>query len=83
MREVEKWLVRLGLSSYNELFEQHQIDFDTLRLLSDGDLREMGIPIGPRRKIVKSLEALRSGRDDSSPAGFFSETAPRFSSGAN
>jgi class 3 adenylate cyclase len=69
--EVERWLSRLGLSRYKELFDHHQIDFDTLRLLSEGDLREMGIPIGPRRKIVERLEARKSMRDDRSPAGSF------------
>lgn len=73
MSEVAKWLSRFGLSRYQELFEQHQIDFDTLRVLSEGDLREMGIPIGPRRKIVESLEALKSRRDDRGPAGSFLE----------
>ena len=40
-------------------FANHQIEFETLRLLSEDDLREMGIPIGPRRRIVESLESLK------------------------
>ncbi len=50
MPDVASWLVRLGLEKYIEAFTANEVDFDTLRHLTDDDLTELGLPIGPRRK---------------------------------
>ena len=56
MSDVAGWLKALGLERYADTFQASEIDIATLRHLSDADLRELGLPLGPRRKILAALE---------------------------
>lgn len=58
MPDIASWLTRLGLDKYIEAFTANEIDFDALRHLTEGDLRELDLPIGPRRKILAAIAAL-------------------------
>ncbi|MDX1554710.1 MAG: SAM domain-containing protein, partial [Xanthomonadales bacterium] len=53
--EMAAWLEPLGLGQYAETFAQHEIDLSILPDLSDDDFAEIGVPLGPRRKIQKAL----------------------------
>jgi class 3 adenylate cyclase/tetratricopeptide (TPR) repeat protein len=55
---VTKWLETLGLDEYAAVFEQQQVVFDDLPELSDGDLEKIGIPLGPRKRILKAIATL-------------------------
>ena len=55
MAQIADWLARLGLSKYAEAFAAHEVDFETLRHLSEADLKELGLPLGPRRKVLAAL----------------------------
>ncbi len=57
MSDIASWLSRLGLDKYIEQFIANEIDRDALRHLSDNDLKELGLPIGPRRKILAAIAA--------------------------
>ena len=56
MSGIAEWLGRQGLERYASAFEDAEIDVATLPLLTDGDLREIGLPLGPRRKILSCGE---------------------------
>ena len=43
---VRVWLRSLGLGQYEEKFRENKIDFDVLANLTDGDLQELGLPLG-------------------------------------
>ena len=58
MDDVAKWLGGLGLQQFVSTFALFQIDFDSLRLLSDQDLQEMQIPLGPRKKMLAAIKLL-------------------------
>ncbi|HXV24921.1 MAG TPA: AAA family ATPase [Alphaproteobacteria bacterium] len=58
MPDIASWLARLGLEKYIEAFTANEIDYDALRHLTDEDLKELGLPIGPRRKIMAAISAL-------------------------
>ncbi|MDX0524349.1 putative ATPase [Sinorhizobium medicae] len=58
MSDVTTWLAEIGLQHLAGKFADAQIDFDTLALLSEQDLRELGIPLGPRRKLLAAIAAL-------------------------
>ncbi|KAJ4954220.1 hypothetical protein NE237_031052 [Protea cynaroides] len=59
---VLDWLGCLGLSRYNEAFVRGEIDWDTLRWLTEEDLFSIGVTaLGPRKKIVHALTELRKG----------------------
>src|SRR5438552_1390119 len=55
MPQIAAWLARLGLSKYADSFAAHEVDFEALRHLSEYDLKELGLPLGPRRKILATL----------------------------
>ena len=57
MPDIASWLSRLGLDKYTDTFIANEIDRDALRHLSDNDLKELGLPIGPRRKILAAIAA--------------------------
>ena len=61
--DTNSWLEQLGLGRYAALFAEQEITLDALWHLTEGDLKEMGLPIGPRR-IVSAAIASRS-----APAG--------------
>ncbi len=52
---VRTWLASLDLAHLESLFEEHQIDLRDLPLLSNDDLKELGIPLGPRRRILNAI----------------------------
>jgi len=55
MTSMTDWLEQLGLANYADLFAAHEIDFDALQLLTDADLTVLGVPMGPRRKILHAI----------------------------
>jgi class 3 adenylate cyclase/predicted ATPase len=58
VNSIRAWLQALGLDEYVELFERERIDLATVRHLSDADLRELGLPLGPRVKLRIAVETL-------------------------
>jgi hypothetical protein len=44
-----------GLQSYGPLFQKEKVSLEDLPLLSDADLKDMGLPMGPRRRILSSF----------------------------
>lgn len=55
MPQIDAWLADLGLSKYTSTFASQEVDFEALTRLSEIDLREIGLPLGPRRKILNAL----------------------------
>jgi len=55
---LHAWLCALGLSRYSALFEKHQIDFATLKLLNAKDLKGIGVPKSIRKRIADALPTL-------------------------
>jgi hypothetical protein len=47
MSDVKQWLSDLGLEKYAAAFAANEIDLAALRELTESDLRELGLPIGP------------------------------------
>jgi hypothetical protein len=52
---LDDLLRSLGLDSYLPLFHDNEVDFDTLRILTEDDLAELGLPFGPRKKLMHAL----------------------------
>lgn len=52
---LELFLAANGVSEFLSLFYQEKIDLPALMLLSDSDLKEIGLPMGPRRKIMEAI----------------------------
>jgi predicted ATPase/class 3 adenylate cyclase len=58
VRDVDNWLESLGLSRYSGLFSENEIDFEVLIDLTDQDLKDLQIPLGHRKKLLKGIAAL-------------------------
>ncbi len=58
MSDIGSWLDGLGLSKYQAAFDEAEVDFQTLPELREDDLKEMGLPLGPRRKIWSALSRM-------------------------
>ena len=56
---VAIFLAGLGMDNYVKTFREQEIDLETLTLLEDPELKEMGLPLGPRKKIMMAIEERR------------------------
>ncbi|CAI9094532.1 OLC1v1030290C1 [Oldenlandia corymbosa var. corymbosa] len=57
---VLEWLRNLGLAKYEEIFVREEIDWDTLKWLTEEDLCGMGVAaLGPRKKLIHAINDLR------------------------
>jgi hypothetical protein len=52
-KKLEDFLIRLDLTKYLPVFKQEYVDYEELGYLNDLDLKELGIPLGHRRKILR------------------------------
>ena len=66
--DIGVWLRGLGLERYEDAFQQSEIDAEILPDLTDADLRELGIPLGPRKKLLKAIAGTRDRSADAAPA---------------
>ena len=55
MGDIEQWLNNLGLGKYTEVFLEMEVDMEILPEITDTDLEKAGIPLGPRKKILKAI----------------------------
>ena len=55
---MTEWLQSVRLAEYAALFDEHEITLDVLPHLTEADIAQLGLPIGPRRKLVVAIEAL-------------------------
>jgi class 3 adenylate cyclase/tetratricopeptide (TPR) repeat protein len=64
---LSDWLVSHGLERFATLFDQNEVDLPTLQLLTDDDLKELGVPFGPRKRILNLIGEERRLEKLSSP----------------
>ncbi|XP_028269033.1 phospholipase DDHD2 [Parambassis ranga] len=49
---LQQTLTKLGLQQYLEILQAENMDMESLALCQDSDLKDLGIPLGPRKKIL-------------------------------
>uniref|UniRef100_A0A3Q1IB66 Uncharacterized protein n=1 Tax=Anabas testudineus TaxID=64144 RepID=A0A3Q1IB66_ANATE len=54
--DISTVLEHLGLSEYKSTFDDEKIDIESFFMCTIEDLKEMGIPLGPRKKIAKFVK---------------------------
>ncbi|CAL0306003.1 unnamed protein product [Lupinus luteus] len=54
---VDEFLQSLGLEKYLITFQAEEVDMTALNHMTDEDLKAIGIPMGPRKKILLALES--------------------------
>jgi class 3 adenylate cyclase/predicted ATPase len=58
MPGIREWLDSHGLSEYTERFAENRIDLTILPDLTDEDLKELGVLLGDRRRILRLIADL-------------------------
>ena len=58
MQEIGDWLEKLGMSEYAERFAENDIDTSVLPHLTDQSLKELGVSLGHRLKILAAIREL-------------------------
>src|SRR6202047_4087825 len=56
--DVGSWLRGLGLAQYETLFRDNEIEADVLGDLTESDLEKLGLPLGPRKRVLKAIANL-------------------------
>src|SRR5277367_3997387 len=58
MQQIADWLGLLGMSEYAYRFAENRIDLSVLRDLTDQDLKDLGVVLGDRRKMLRAIAEL-------------------------
>jgi class 3 adenylate cyclase len=67
MTAIGDWLQRLGLGEHAETFERERIDIDAVPHLTDANLKDLGLPMGHRVKLLAALRSFARNPFASSP----------------
>src|ERR1700739_458686 len=59
MQQLADWLEKLGMSEYAQRFAENRIDFSVLGDLTDQDLKDLGVVLGDRRKMLRAIVDLK------------------------
>ena len=69
MTSIADWLASLGLPEYTERFVANAIDPSVLGELTEQDLKDLKIPLGHRRKILRAIaDSVRAANVPAQPA---------------
>jgi class 3 adenylate cyclase/tetratricopeptide (TPR) repeat protein len=55
MRGIADWLASIGLAEYAQCFADHAIDFSIVPDLTEQDLKDLGVLLGHRRKMLRAI----------------------------
>jgi hypothetical protein len=58
MQEIADWLQKLGMFEYTDRFIKNRIDFAVLQDLTDEDLKDLGVVLTVRRKMLRAIRDL-------------------------
>ena len=64
MDDLEQWLEQHGLHKYKEVFADNDVGFDVLPHLTEEHLKELGVSLGDRLRLLKALGTLDAGDAD-------------------
>jgi hypothetical protein len=78
---VERWLAQIGLDRYANAFADADIDLDVIGDLTDDDLKDLGVTLGDRKRLLRAIAALAE-RTEPEPAAEAAEDVAR-SAGAD
>jgi class 3 adenylate cyclase/predicted ATPase len=55
MQQIAQWLEEIGLPEYSERFAENGIDISVVRHLTEQDLKDIGVLLGHRRKMLVAI----------------------------
>ena len=72
MRDAAEWLALIGLGEYAQRFAENGIDLSVVRDLTEQDLKDLGVLLGHRRKMLRAIAEF----DEAAPAPAETATEP-------
>jgi class 3 adenylate cyclase/predicted ATPase len=66
--DIRTWLEANGFARFGDTFEENEIDGEALLELTEEHLKDFGIALGPRLKLLKAIESLRRASNEEAPA---------------
>jgi hypothetical protein len=54
MQQLADWLEKLGMSEYAQRFAENRIDLSVLPDLTDQHLKDLGVALGDRLKLLRA-----------------------------
>ena len=75
MTGIAEWLASIGLGEYAQRFGDNAIDLSVVRDLTEQDLKDLGVLLGHRRKMLRAIAELKGDVLRTSQAG--TKPAPR------
>ncbi len=74
--DVGDWLRSLGLSQYEAMFHENEIDAEVLLDLTDSDLSQFGVPFGHRKRLLKAITGLGAAQTVAKPTSLVPTPSP-------
>src|ERR1700736_4214158 len=69
MTGIAEWLASIGLGEYAQRFSENAIDLSVVRDLTEQDLKDLGVLLGHRRKMLRAIAELKGDVLRTSQAG--------------
>ena len=60
MTGLAEWLASIGLGEYAQRFAENAIDLSVISEITEQDLKDLGVLLGHRRKILRAVAELKS-----------------------
>jgi class 3 adenylate cyclase/tetratricopeptide (TPR) repeat protein len=76
MQQIAQWLEKIGLSEYAQRFAENGIDVSVLQHLTDQDLKDIGVLLGHRRKLLAAIRELAAAAPVHAEAAARSDSQP-------
>src|SRR6516164_5475732 len=55
--DLRRWLEKLDLGKYAEILAEHEVSVRDLPHLTEDDLKDLGLPLGPRRRLLAAVKS--------------------------
>jgi len=78
--DIAEWLRSLGLERYAHAFRDAEVSTEVLPELTETDLRELGLPLGPRKIVLKAIQVLADAPTTVRSEGTRDEPGPKAAS---
>jgi predicted ATPase/class 3 adenylate cyclase len=69
MTGISEWLASIGLADYAQRFGENAIDLSVVRDLTEQDLKDLGVLLGHRRKMLRAIAELKGEIPSASQTG--------------
>ena len=54
--DLAQWLEKLDLGKYAEILAEHEVRLRDLPHLTEDDLKDLGLPLGPTRRLLAAIK---------------------------